>query len=129
MGVRPSDLAGSWYPATESECLEVFERFEKNSISPRGVEWSGGIVPHAGWIFSGQVAYDVINHLKGESLPDAVVVFGRHLHPGSKNYIMIQGSRDTTLGAIEIAGDIAEKLAYEFRFKVETSASYAVNNT
>ncbi|MBN1903721.1 MAG: AmmeMemoRadiSam system protein B [Deltaproteobacteria bacterium] len=129
MGVRAADLAGSWYPATESECLKVFEKFEKESISPRGVEWTGGIVPHAGWVFSGQVAYDVIKHLKGADSPDTIIIFGRHLHPGSSNYIMNEGSWDTPLGELEIAYDIADKIISEFRFNVETSARYATDNT
>ncbi len=129
MGIRPSDLAGSWYPATEAECLEIFEKFEETSISPRGVEWTGGIVPHAGWVFSGQVAYNVIKHLKGDSSPDTIVVFGRHLHPGSGNYIMTEGSWDTPLGEIEIADDLAKKIISEFRFNVETGARYATDNT
>jgi AmmeMemoRadiSam system protein B len=129
MGTRASDLAGSWYPATESECLKVFEKFEKSSISPRGVEWSGGIVPHAGWVFSGQVAYDVIKHLQGAEPPDTIIIFGRHLHPGSSNYIMAEGSWDTPLGELDIAGDIADKIISEFRFNVETSSRYATDNT
>lgn len=129
MGVRQSDLAGSWYPATESECLKLFEQFEKSSVSPEGIEWSGGIVPHAGWVFSGQVAYDVIKHLKGADSPDAIIVFGRHLHPGSGNYIMNDGSWATPLGELEIAKDIADKLISEFRFNVETASRYASDNT
>ena len=109
MGIRPSDLAGSWYPATEAECLNTFEQFERASISPGGVEWRGGIVPHAGWVFSGQVAYNVIKHLKGDASPDAIIVFGRHLHPGSGTYIMNEGAWDTPLGEIEIAVDLASK--------------------
>jgi AmmeMemoRadiSam system protein B len=107
----------------------VFEKFEKASISPRGVEWSGGIVPHAGWVFSGQVAYDVIKHLKGADSPDTVIIFGRHLHPGSSNYIMNEGSWDTPLGELDIASDIAEKIISEFRFNLETWSRYATDNT
>ncbi len=129
MGVRAADLAGSWYPATESECLEIFEKFEESSISPRGVEWTGGIVPHAGWVFSGQVAYNVIKHLKGGLSPDTIVVFGRHLHPGSGAYIMKDGAWDTPLGEIEIAEDLAGKIIPEFRFNVETGPGYVSDNT
>jgi MEMO1 family protein len=129
MGIRPSDLAGSWYPATEAECIKVFEQFEKNSVSPQGAEWIGGIVPHAGWVFSGQVAYNVIKHLKGKDSPDTIIVFGRHLHPGSGAYIMNVGSWNTPLGEIKIAGDLAEKLISEFRFNVETGPRYATDNT
>jgi MEMO1 family protein len=129
MGVRPSDLAGSWYPATEAECLEVFEQFEKSSILPNGTDWVGGIVPHAGWAFSGQVAYNVIKHLMGKNSPDTIIVFGRHLHPGSGTYIMNEGSWDTPLGEIEIAGDLAKRIISEFRFNVETGPRYATDNT
>ena len=86
MGARRPDLAGTWYPASESECLKAFNEFEESSspVSDED-EWIGGILPHAGWVYSGNVAYNVVKHLNTGREPDTVVVFGRHLHPGSGN--------------------------------------------
>jgi AmmeMemoRadiSam system protein B len=129
MGVRQPDLAGSWYPATESECLRMFKEFEESSESPDEGDWLGGILPHAGWVYSGQVAYNVIKFLKTGDTPDVIAVFGRHLHPGSGNYIMSKGAWNTPFGELTIAEDLADKLLSEFNFTVETVTGYTPDNT
>ncbi len=131
MGARRPDLAGSWYPASEKECLKAFNKFEESSlpVSTEGSEWLGGILPHAGWVYSGQVAYNVVKHLRTGAEPDTVVLFGRHLHSGSDNYIMTEGSWITPLGELAIASDIAEKLIEDFNFTVETYSDYDPDNT
>ncbi len=129
MGIRQPDLAGSWYPAAESECLRMFDEFENESVPVEEGSWLGGILPHAGWVFSGQVAYNVIKYLKTGDDPDVIAVFGRHLHPGSGSFIMKEGSWNTPFGELPIAEDIAEKLVSEFRFSVETSDNYTPDNT
>ena len=129
MGIRQPELAGSWYPATKSECLRMFDEFEKESVAVEGGGWLGGILPHAGWVFSGQVAYNVIKCLKDGYDPDVIAVFGRHLRPGSGNFIMKEGLWNTPFGELPIAEDIAEKLVSEFRFTVETSDNFSSDNT
>ena len=129
MGIRQPDLAGSWYPATESECLRMFNEFEKLSAPLEEGDWLGGILPHAGWVYSGQVAYNVIRFLKTGDDPDTMVVFGRHLHPGSGSYIMDDGAWNTPFGELPIASDIAVNLISEFKFTVETDSRYAPDNT
>ena len=132
MGVRQPDLAGSWYPATESECIRMFEKFEEFeelSLSLQEDDWLGGIVPHAGWVYSGQVAYNVIKFLKTGADPDVIALFGRHLHPGSGNYIMGKGAWNTPFGELPIAEDIADKLISGFKFTVETDSRYTPDNT
>jgi AmmeMemoRadiSam system protein B len=130
MGARRPDLAGTWYPASESECLKAFNEFEDSS-SPLSdeSEWTGGILPHAGWVYSGKVAYNVVKHLNTGREPDTVVVFGRHLHPGSGNYIMAEGTWITPLGELAVASDMAEKLMEDFDFIVETDSEYEPDNT
>jgi len=131
MGIRRSDFAGSWYPAKESDCRDSIEEFSRDSIPCPSHEKEpiGGIVPHAGWYFSGRIAYNVIKCLNNDSTPDTIVIFGRHLHPGSNNFIMEEGLWATPFGNLEIDHDIAEKLTSEFRFTVETDLRYEQDNT
>jgi len=131
MKLRNADFAGSWYPGRESECRRAIEAFASNCIPcPEGVETRiGGIVPHAGWFYSGQIACNVIKCLDQESKPDTCIIFGRHLHPGSNNYIMTEGQWDTPLGELEIDAVFGARLAEEFSFKIETSSRYEQDNT
>lgn len=131
MDVRRPDFAGSWYPGNESDCKREIEAFVKHHIPCPNAEKGGigGIVPHAGWYFSGKIACNVIQCLKNDSTPDTIVIFGRHLHPSGKNYIMSEGSWATPLGDLEIDHELADNLISEFPFVVETPSYYEQDNT
>jgi len=131
MAGRRSDFAGSWYPGRESDCIRAIEEFSKETIPcpSAGKGGIGGIVPHAGWVFSGKIACNVIKCLKIDSEPDTLVIFGRHLHPGSDNYIMKEGSWATPIGNLKIDRELAERLLSEFPFVVETDTWYEQDNT
>ena len=126
MGMRRADFAGSWYPGSESDCRVNIEGFSDASIPcPDDIESVvGGIVPHAGWYFSGQIACNVIKCLNIKEGPDTCIIFGRHMHPGSDNIIMKEGQWATPIGALEIDTGIAERLTDEFAFTVETDSRY-----
>ena len=131
MDVRRADFAGSWYPGNESECRSAIEEFSDLDFPCPGKAQNvlGGIVPHAGWFYSGKIACNVIQCLNHQSEPDTCIIFGRHLRPGSNNYIMNQGRWATPLGELEIDTNLATKLAEEFHFTVETPVNYEQDNT
>ncbi len=130
MGTRKADFAGSWYPSSASECEREIERFLKGGRGDGSPEPTvGGIVPHAGWFFSGAIACNVINALRDESPPEVIVVFGMHLHPASPSYIMTEGSWATPFGEIPIHETIAKEVAGKFPFKIETPERYTRDNT
>ena len=131
MGLRSADFAGSWYPGNRSDCRRAIEAFSEACLPCPGEVKNvvGGIVPHAGWFYSGQIACNVIKCLDRKSSPDTCIIFGRHLHPGSSNYIMKEGQWDTPLGDLEIDSELAARLAEEFPFTVETSTRYEQDNT
>ena len=134
MNTRKPAFAGSWYPATAAECEKEIKSFLKETryqIKPdRG--YIGGIVPHAGWYFSGSLACNVISALRepeDRKAPDAVVIFGMHLSPGSSPSIMAEGSWETPFGEINIERDLSQKMVEKFSFKVETSRHFNPENT
>ena len=131
MGIRRADFAGSWYPGSESDCRVNIEEFSDASIPCPDDKESviGGIVPHAGWYFSGQIACNVIKCLNIKEDPDTCMIFGRHMHTGSDNIIMKEGQWATPIGALEIDTGIAERLTDEFGFTVETDSRYEQDNT
>jgi len=131
MSRRGADFAGSWYPGKESDCRDAIEEYNKSSIPcpSNGMERIGGIVPHAGWFYSGKIACNIIKCLKNGSEPNTFVIFGRHLHPGSDNFIMKEGLWSTPLGDLEIDHELAERLTSEFPFTVETASHYEQDNT
>ena len=129
--VRQPVFAGSWYPSHASDCEREIKGFleEGQSLAPPDRELVAGIVPHAGWYFSGSIACNVIHCLKGDTPPDAVVVFGMHLHPGSACYIMAEGAWGTPFGEIMVEERLAAKLTRKFSFQIETPRSFNQDNT
>jgi len=129
--VRRAEFSGSWYPGNQSDCQRVIEEFSRDSIpcpsdTGRAV---GGIVPHAGWVFSGKIACNVIQCLNHQPEPDTCIIFGRHLHPSSDNFIMKEGRWATPLGELSIDSEVATLLSNEFPFTVETASRYEQDNT
>jgi len=131
MGIRKANFAGSWYPGRPDDCeREILSFLEDKDIpSPSGKHLIGGIVPHAGWYFSGSIACNVIRALKDETPPDVVVIFGMHLHEDSPRYIMKEGGWETPFGDIQIADELTGKLIEKFTFNIETAENYQSDNT
>ena len=100
MNLRKSVFSGSWYPSDRQACEAQIQQFldagKNQPVSP--ADPIGGIVPHAGWYYSGSVACNVIRRLARAASPDVVVIFGMHLHPHSAACIMTEGAWDTPFG-------------------------------
>ncbi|MCF8035866.1 MAG: AmmeMemoRadiSam system protein B [Desulfobacteraceae bacterium] len=134
MSVRKPVFAGTWYPAGADECEQLINSFLKETRFDTDIkaEAISGIVPHAGWPFSGDLACKVISAVRGNSgntQPDIVAVFGMHLPPGAQPHIMTRGSWQTPFGDLDIASEIAEPIASQYRCKIETPEDFTPDNT
>ena len=131
MKVRKSVFSGSWYPGDVAGCEKEIKSFLKEYPTKTVAKsaLTGGIVPHAGWYFSGSIACKVIHCLKDENPPDTFVIFGMHLHTSSPSYIMTDGSWETPFGEIEIDKSLAGELVEQFAFQIETAENYTQDNT
>jgi AmmeMemoRadiSam system protein B len=131
--LRRAVFSGSWYPARASECEREIQAFIERGgiVPPRKRQLVGGILPHAGWYYSGNIACNVIHALKtvdGPS-PDVVTLFGMHLAPSSPNVMMPEGAWETPFGSIPVAEDLAAVLAQQFPFRLETTDRFDQDNT
>jgi len=131
MKARKALFAGSWYPGSAAECEREIHAFLKETeikpVSYRSLV--GGIVPHAGWYFSGSIACNVIHSLLDEEPPDVIAVFGMHLRPGSSCHIMAEGAWETPFGEIQIEKKLADELIGKFSFNIETTENFTKDNT
>ncbi len=130
MGIRRAVFSGSWYPADagacESEIRKYLEEVDTTGVAGRSLV--GGIVPHAGWFFSGAIACNVIHALASPEV-DLVVLFGMHLHESSPRYMMKAGEWETPFGPLAVDEEIAEALAAEYSFTIETETRFTQDNT
>ena len=131
MRLRRSAFAGSWYPSDKQACEAQVRRFldEGSASSVTIANPVGGIVPHAGWYFSGSIACNVIHRLAQSAAPDVVVVFGMHLHPASPRVIMPEGEWETPFGPIAVETSLAGELTRKYRFQLESPERFTPDNT
>lgn len=81
-GVRPPAVAGQFYPGDPHVLQMAVDSFLKNAIAPRTERPIAVIVPHAGYIYSGQIAADAFRQAANYNY-DVVVVLGtNHTVPG-----------------------------------------------
>ncbi len=131
MELRKAMFAGSWYPSHAAECEAMIQQFLKDPSMDRmpGIKAYAGIVPHAGWFFSGAIACNVISTLSQAGPGDCLIIFGMHLHPSSPNFIMTDGAWETPFGALPIDPEVAHLLTREFPFQVERGGAFTPDNT
>ena len=112
MRVRAPSVAGMFYPAQERACrAEIESCLEQASEVQIEGTLQGGIVPHAGWIFSGPVAARVFAALCAQGAPESVVLFGA-VHSWGVGQASSYGSGawQTPLGAVDVDEELAEKV-------------------
>lgn len=134
MNIRKPVFAGSWYPGNPDACKKQIETFAAQTRFRSRLEGEkkAGIVPHAGWSFSGALACSVFDSLSKNAdpgKPDVIVIFGMHMPPGVPPVIMKEGAWETPLGTVDVAEDLGEKIAAVHRFQVETPDAFAPENT
>jgi MEMO1 family protein len=105
--LRKSIIAGSWYPGNPSILKRDIVRYIQN-VPDRELtaDIVGLIVPHAGYIYSGQVAAHAYKLIQGKKY-DAVILIGpSHRVAFSGISIYSQGAYETPLGVIPVDENI-----------------------
>ncbi len=110
--IRKSVIAGTWYPGNPKILRKDIEDYFHNAPDEKvGGQITGLIVPHAGYVYSGQVAAFAYKAIRGE-IYDAVILVG----PSHRTFfrgvsIYDRGGYETPLGIVPV--DVA--LANEIR--------------
>lgn len=107
---RRAAVAGRFYPQDRETLLADLESY----LSPPALAKPalGCLVPHAGYLYSGQIAGSVYARVE---LPRcSIVLCPNHTGRGEPLSIMSQGSWQTPLGRVPIASDLAEDLKRRF---------------
>ena len=107
--IRQPAVAGQFYPASPQALRKQIELFsEKNKAVKTQSEVIGCLLPHAGYVYSGAVAYSVLSRIK---LKDNLIILGpNHTGMGDAFSVMAQGSWVTPFGELNINSELAGKL-------------------
>lgn len=110
--VRKPSAAGLFYPAEPSQLQQTIKDLLNAIEKPHSIEYPvfGGIVPHAGYQYSGPVAshiYAAISHLQ----PQRIILIGpSHYQYFGYNAVYNGAAFNTPLGSIDVDQSFAEKL-------------------
>ena len=110
-GLRKSVIAGSWYPGAPSILRRDIENYF-NSVPDLELEGEvvGMIAPHAGYVYSGQVAAYAYKSVCGNNY-DAVIVIGpSHRAAFQGVSIFSNGGYETPLGIVPVAVELAKQI-------------------
>ena len=109
--IRKSVIAGSWYPGNPSILKKDIEHYFNLVSEPelKG-EIVGLIAPHAGYIYSGQIAAYAYNLVRGKKYDAVIVVGPSHRVAFHGVSVFSKGGFETPLGIVPIAEDLAEKI-------------------
>jgi hypothetical protein len=125
MNKRKRALPRGWYPADKNECQREIESYIEG-WSPSQLQLRkglGGIVPHAGWYFSGKLAARVLYALKFKSKADVVVLYGGHLSIEDLPRIVMEEACETPFGDIEVDTGFVKNLMGRMDVKKESPTS------
>jgi MEMO1 family protein len=117
--LREPAVTGRFYPANPDRLRADIESY---LFSDKKTPAIACMVPHAGYIYSGQVAGAVFSRLE---VPARCIVLGpNHTGRGHPLAIMKDGGWRTPLGEIRIDSNLAESLIREFPAVSEDSAAH-----
>ena len=119
--VRPPAVAGQFYPADAKKLEAAIKAFLADAAEPSPVRPSVLVAPHAGYIYSGQIAADAYRQAMGHAYDLVVILGANHTAPAFDGVSVYDGSGyRKPLGVAELDREIAAALiaadpAFSFR--------------
>ncbi len=111
MKARKSVIAGTWYPGekhqlqTTIETLLTHAESDKNTDSVKGL-----IVPHAGYIYSGQTAAYGYKQIQHNTYDIVVILSPLHHYPAGKYVVADYETYKTPLGNVPVDSSLLAEL-------------------
>jgi hypothetical protein len=113
-------LPTGWYPGSKSGCINEIESFVAGvKPLPSGTKVYGGMMPHAGWYFSGKLAARVFYLNAQVTQPQVVCIFGGHLGGNSPPLLVNEDAWETPLGEVPLATEFYKPLLAKMAMQPE----------
>jgi MEMO1 family protein len=123
--IRQPAVAGQFYPGTAAQLKKMIGSFVEKDAEKTDV--IGLLAPHAGYIYSGPVAGQVISRIK---FSDTFIIIGpSHTGEGKPYSIMAEGSWKTPLGDVQIDTELAKKILSVSTYLKEDSLAHVYEHS
>jgi AmmeMemoRadiSam system protein B len=111
MRVRKRSLPPGWYPEGAEEALREIQGMlsSASAASTPEAPARAGVMPHAGWYFSGRLALEVLSSLARGI--DTIVIIGGHLRSTDRIVCCPEDAYDTPFGEIRVDVPLREALS------------------
>jgi MEMO1 family protein len=122
---RQPAFAGRFYPAQrEALVREVEKHIDRNAKKSRVL---GIVAPHAGFIYSGNVAGAVYSRIE---IPDTIILIGpNHSGHGDAVGVMVEGSWSMPMGDIPIDQELANSICEETVIAKQDSSAHQLEHS
>jgi AmmeMemoRadiSam system protein B/AmmeMemoRadiSam system protein A len=114
--VREPALAGSWYPGDPAILSRDVKRYLENA---KKVRVEGQVValvsPHAGYMYSGQVAAYAYKLVEGMTFDSVIVIGPSHRYPLKGASLWAEGGFRTPLGVVPVDAELSKKMMEKWK--------------
>ncbi len=109
--IRPAVVAGRFYPGDSTVLAAMVDSLlETSNVSSSSGNMIAGVVPHAGYVFSGATAADFFKSVEGVDY-DVVVIVGPSHHVAFHGFSIFKGNGYLTpLGQVDVDVAVADRL-------------------
>jgi len=128
--IRPAAVAGSFYPSEAEELGRLIDEcFESNPLGPQGDKSPsssliGGLVPHAGYVYSGACAAHFYA-LLDNSIRRVILLGVNHQARGHRAALSPADFWQTPLGTVRIDQELSHLLQGEVNFLKQDEAAHS----
>ncbi len=128
--IRKAGVRGQFYPYEAEEIIKMINFWNKKDTSTQlDVKPKAIISPHAGYVYSGEIANKVHKMLSNAHF-DTIVVIGPSHHVAFRGIsASFYDKYETPFGLIDINKDLLEDLHTHYKFTLEEKAHYLEHST
>ena len=124
--VREPAVAGQFYPAQPAALKQALEAYLRDAVAPKPDRPIAIVVPHAGYIYSAQIAADAWRQA-GRHRYDTIVLLGTNHTGAATGRVSVYSGAGfrTPLGTVQIDKAITDALLKEDSISVPDQAAHA----
>ncbi len=121
--IRLPAVAGRFYPDDPGRLRAAVDSFLSSGVEEKKIRARACLVPHAGYVYSGNVAGEVYRRIE---IPARVILLGpRHFPRGAPLAILSEGAWQTPLGLAPIDPHLAESMVRAFPLLREDAVAHS----